>query len=169
MNEARSTSCRCNTDAYDSLGHCATCGQLQQTRTVTPHTWTLHERTKVQLTPPPSQPSSPRRSYKIASSPTSTRTACMGETLTSALACQESAYGLFPPSLYQPRSRSASRRITNSSGTTMVASEPTSRRSSRPATPDVRPEEDVYAPMAAGFARMSIKTNGYKSQSCNQK
>lgn len=158
--ETRSALCGCGKPVYQELAHCLPCLQAQSTQH---QRFTLPTRPAKQLTPPPSQASSPRRSTEMAPPfRSNSHPSEASAVLTQAFAeeREEETSPLFPASLYRTPTRSSSgsgpsRRPSDSpsrpSSRTM-ASGSSSVKTSRSSTPT--PD---YAPMAAGFARLSVK------------
>lgn len=184
MQHLQSTTCSCGKSMFENLTHCPTC--VQQRRSSIKQTYALPLRpSSKSLTPPPSQPSSPRRSTEVtipaAPSYQSPRRPCAGRALATALSsssaenddddaedsdAESDGPSLFPPRLYrQPsdyRRRAASSRRTSDDSrgeSSRTSSVPTAAKtgSERKDSRSSTSSGVGEAPMAEAFARLSRK------------
>lgn len=155
------TRCECERRSRSSAPPCSACSKTPW-RASSDDTTGQEQRSR-HFTPPPSRPRSPRR-RRDASSSASSHTSAAGLALSHALASEERVSNIFPHTLYREPSPSLSRRSLDSRRSSEAsragnAQVHASRTQSRPATPDgLKIFEGGYAPMAAGFARLSIKS-----------
>lgn len=166
--ELRFALCSCGKPVYENYLSCLPCLQTQQKAY---QRYTLPMRpSQQQLTPPPTQADGLQRSPNSSTSTRTGRSSDASDAITRALSSPSDGTHLFPSALYRTPARSSSRtnsvassrRPSNSPSSPLSrplapSTEPPNMKTSRSSTPEIRLVDSSYAPMAAGFMRLSRK------------
>lgn len=152
--ELRFALCSCGKPVYENYPSCLACLQAQQKLY---QRYTIPTRPSQQLTPPPTQADSLQRSPQTSTTTRTSRPSDASEAITRAFSSPSDGSHLFPSSLYRTPVRSTSRNNSAASSRRSSNSPSTTMKTSRSSTPEIRPVDSSYAPIAAGFARLSRK------------
>ena len=151
MGETSQTSCACGRPTLEYLTYCSTCTGRRQGRH-SRHSSLPQDRSS--LTPPPEAISAPKTPKRMSAS----------AALSTAFASEEEQPSLFPAHFYRTPDRSRSRPKTSpqrssDSPASMERTGPhrDSGEYNRPISGFFEARDRSYSPMAAGFARLSIK------------
>lgn len=165
--ELRFALCSCGKPVYENYPSCLPCLQTQQKLY---QRFSLSTQPSQQLTPPPTQAVGLQRSPEESTSARTGRPSDASEAITRAFSSPGDGVHLFPSALYRTPMRSSSRtssatssrRPSNSPSSPLSrplapSAEPPTMKTSRSSTPEIRPADSSYAPIAAGFVRLSRK------------
>ncbi|KAK4503005.1 hypothetical protein PRZ48_006432 [Zasmidium cellare] len=165
--ELRFALCSCGKPVYENCVSCLPCLQAQQKLY---HRYSLSPRPSKDRTPPPTQLQRTSEATTMTLPIRTGRPSDASEAITRAFSSDNEGGHLFPSALYRTPVRSSSRNSSAASSRrpsdspssplsrpTVPSTDSTGQRTSRSSTPEIRLVDSSYAPMAAGFARLSVK------------
>ncbi|KAF2171798.1 hypothetical protein M409DRAFT_50439 [Zasmidium cellare ATCC 36951] len=165
--ELRFALCTCGKPVYENCVSCLPCLQAQQKLY---HRYSLSPRPSKDCAPPPPTQGGNLQAPTMTLPIRTGRPSDASEAITRAFSSDSDGGHLFPSALYRHPIRSSSRTssTTSSRRPSDSPSSPLSRplvpstdstgpRTPRSSTPEIRLVDSSYAPMAAGFARLSMK------------